>query len=337
MEISVSVERLRPALQTYGSKVREFTPVPLSRNREVALAVLRELGDAAQLSDGSYRLQLSEDVVARAILIVEAIQDQTDRRVVEASLPTRPEFFNKTVIQRKAMLEKEGISADVFRTRRSRVLPDVAVALAREFRGRSSSVPLLGIAGDYDNPELDAAADAFGMGLAELRIGLVSGYAAAGQRISRAMADALSDKGVVDSDRITQYARIVKGRSQPSGPGQLIMYGKTQEEKRHRMLRDCKVVVLFGGGAGTTDEARIAERYRIPVIPMGFSGGAALRYWQDTRSAAESVILGGHPVDPVLYEQLGHVHHHAAVRAALALVRQAITAQPVDSCGISQL
>ncbi|MEU7146109.1 hypothetical protein ABZ942_42180 [Nocardia sp. NPDC046473] len=338
MEISESVEQLCVALENYARRVREFTPIALSSSEQSALAVLRELGDVARLSDAGYRQQLAGDVVATVVLIVEAIHDPIRRRVAEAALATRPEFYSKNVGQRMAVLAKDWVSPDMYKDRRSGVLHDVAMALAMEFGGGARSLPRLCIAGDYDDRGLDADADALGRGLAELPIRLVSGYAAAGQRVGRAMLDALSDRGmVVDSDRVTQYARTVKDRSiEKDYPGHLVAYGRTQEDKRHRMLRDCKVVVLFAGGAGTRDEARIAENYRIPVIPLAFTGGAAQRYWQERRPAAETIILGGHLVDPVLYEQLGHRHGDAAVRAALGLVRQVIMAVPVDSCAIAR-
>jgi hypothetical protein len=333
---TVSVARVYAALESCGRSLREFTPIALSRDEYAAHALLNELGDAERLSDEGYRLELIGDVVSAVTLIVDRIQDDTCRRVGEAALPVRPEFYGKRVGERLKVLVKEGISEDVYKDRRPRVLHDIAVALAREFQGRSRSLPLVCIAGDYDDPALDAGAVALGKGLAEPGIRLVSGYARAGQQVGLAMANALEEGGmVVDADRITQYARTVKDRLHPKGLiGRLIAYGETQEHKRHRMIRDCHVVLLFAGGDGTAQEARIAESYRIPVIPLGFTGGMARRYWQDMLASADPIILGGHPVDPVLYAQLGHGHRDVAVQAALALIRQVITASPVDSCEV---
>lgn len=336
METSVSVGHVYDALNDFARSIREFTPTALLRNEAKSRAVLQVLGDTAQLADEGYRFQLAEDLVAAERLIVAAIFDPIRRRVGEAVLPSKPDFYGRPVGERVAVLSAEHITVDMYKDRRSGVLLDIAVGLAREFRGGSRRLPLLGIAGSYNDERLDVPARAFGEGLAEMRLRVASGYARPGQLIGGAMAEALSRKGmVIGSDRVVQYARTAKRRWHPEGmPGSLIVYGATQEEKRHEMLRDCTALVLFAGRAGTAREARIAESYRIPVIPLPFGGGAGLRYWEKGRAAVKTMMLGGHPVDPVLYAQLGHHHRDVAVQAALALVRQAITAVPVDSCEI---
>ncbi|MFD3427393.1 hypothetical protein [Nocardia fluminea] len=258
-------------------------------------------------------------------LIVAAIPDRTERRVAEAVLALTKEFHGKPVVKRKDILLEERITEDVYKDRRPRVLHHVGCSLARQFRDRSTGLTSLCVAGNYRDPALDVEADLFGQGLAELPIRLVSGYTAAGQRIGRAMVTALEDKGViVDEDRVTEYAREVKHRWTPPGAGRLIRVGRTQEQKRHRMLRDCDVVALFGGGAGTAKEARIAEDYGIAVVPLPWTGGAAHQYWQAMLPRAGSIVLGRYPVDPMVYAALGDPDLDLARRAAFALIQQAL-------------
>jgi len=336
MQTKVSVARLTKALRLCGRDLREFTPVALSRDSLAALALLNELGDPARLSDERYRLELAGDVATVVRLIIDRIKDDTCRRVGEAALAVHPDFYGMGVGERMLVLRGEGISEDVFKDRRLDVLPDVAVSVIRAFPGGVRRRLVVGICGDYDEPALDGSAEVFGRGLAERGVGVVSGYARAGLQVSLAMVNALEERGiVVDDERVIQYARETKDRLHPKGlVGRLIAYGQTQEQKRHRMLSACDVVVLFAGGDGTAAEARIAASYRIPVIPLGFTGGTAQQYWESELASAAPIMLGGYEVDRVLYTQLGHGHRDVAIHAGLALITQLMTASPVDSCDL---
>ncbi|MGW6700010.1 hypothetical protein [Nocardia sp. NPDC055049] len=325
MKSSASVDLLCEALGKYGTVVREFTSLTLSQDMRPSRAVLEQLGTESALADGDYRVCLAEDVVRTTRLVVAAIPDRTERRVAEAVLALSTEFHGKSVGRRKDILATEGISEDIYKDRRPRVLHRVGCALAQQFRDRSAGLTSLCVAGNYRDPALDVEADLFGRGLAELPIRMVSGHTVAGQRIARAMVAALEDKGVIiDADRVTEYAREVKHRWTPPGAGRLIKVGRTQEQKRHQMLRNCDAVALFGGGAGTAKEAKIAEDYGIAVIPLPWTGGTAHEYFQAILPRAGSIILGRYPVDPMVYESLGDPDLDLARRAGFALIQQAL-------------
>ncbi|MGW0252107.1 hypothetical protein ACWDYH_36325 [Nocardia goodfellowii] len=325
MTTTVSVEGLYAALAKYGTLVGEFTPSKLARTEGAALALLRELGDETRLDDERYRLQLVDDVVRTTLLIVSRMPDPTVRRVIEAALALRQEFFGKPVGKRIASLD--GISEDVYKDRRRQGLHSVAFALAKQFHGRAIGFARVCIAGSYGDRGLDAFAEEFGARLAEFErpIVAVSGYAAPGRRISEAMVAALVDKGVaVDSRRVVEYAREVKDRVSLQGPGSLIRHGKTQEPKRYAMLQGCVAVVLFAGSHGTAEEARMAENLHIPVIPLPWTGGTARQYWLDRLATMESI--GGR--QGFLYKQLGDSDRSIAMQAALDLLERAIGLAP---------
>ncbi len=333
MQRRISIGGLAKALQECGRELREFTPAALSRDVRSAHALLNELGDPELLSDEAYRLELARAIPPRVRIIVDQIYDPTRRRVAEAALALHPDYYGTLVGERKkTLVSEEGISADVFRDRRRDALWDIAVKLAQAFPAGWPQRPVVCIAGNYEGTQWDAACRALGSGLAELDVDVTSGYARAGLQVSIAMAKRLEERGIqLGTGQIIQFARHVYQRDHPEGlVGHLHVYGETQRAKRLQMLPGSDVVVLIAGGPGTAEEARLAQSLRIPVIPLTFTGGTARRHGEAMRAAGRPLVLGGHPVDPMLVAQLGQGHGGAGVQAALALIRQVIFASAVD-------
>ncbi|MFB8276935.1 hypothetical protein [Nocardia colli] len=318
------VTPLHEALEQYGRRARR-----LSEGRMLAEdVVLQQLGDAVQLAAPSYREQLARRVVAMLRSLVEGMTDPIDRRIAEAVLATKPEFHDKTVDQRRTYVREHdlGFTDDQFKTRRARVISDLAADLAAAFRIQETPVGRIFIAGSYTDPRWDRDAAELGTALAQLPVSLISGMALPGRRVGYAMADALAANGIYSPSRIQLFSRA--NVNQPTDAdrrvGSVAYFGSTQQEKRREMVRLADVTILFGGHDGTVEEAALAEEHEVPVIPLAFTGGAARQYWLSNRRSAGNMYLGGRKVEIRTYEALDHNMNSLALRAAIQLITQAV-------------
>ncbi|NQE67369.1 hypothetical protein NG2371_01821 [Nocardia gamkensis] len=290
--------------------------------------VLRQLGDEARLSDPLYREQLARRVVVMLRSLIAAMPDPVDRRIAEAVLAAAPEFYDRTVEQRRAYVREHdfGFTDEQFKTRRARVVADLAADLTAAFRNHTEPMSRIFISGSYDDVRWDRDAAELGTALADLPVSLIAGMALPGRRVSYAMADALAARGIYSPSRIQLFSRA--NVAQPSDAdrrvGSIVYVGSTQQQKRREMVRHSSLVILFGGGNGTVEETNLAEAHGVPVIPLAFTGGAAQQYWLSHRHATDVIRVGGHPVDPGTYALLNHEVHSLALRAAIDLVRQGL-------------
>jgi hypothetical protein len=290
--------------------------------------VLLRLGDGVQLSDIGYREQLARQVVSTLRSLIEGIHDPTDRRIAEAVLASKPEFYEKTVDQRRAYVREHdlGFTDDQFKTRRARVINDLAADLAEAFEDQPPSAQRIFVGGNCRDPVWDRDATELGVALADLPVTVVTGSARPGRLIAYALADALVTKGKYLPSRVMLFAHANPKRpTQADRPlGTLTYFGATAHEKRCEMLRISNLAIMFGGGQGTKEEAELAESRGIPVIPLAFTGGAARQYWLSHRDSVNTMCLGGRQVDVQLYEALDHGVHSLALQAAMRLIRQSL-------------
>ncbi len=290
--------------------------------------VLRQLGDGTLLSDPGYREQLARRVVTVLRSLITAIADPVDRRIAEAVLAATPEFYDKTVEQRRAFVREHdlGFTDEQFKTRRARVVGDLAADLTAAFRNHTEPMSRIFISGSYDDVSWDRDATELGTALADLPVSLIAGMGLPGRRVSYAMADALAAKGIYSPTRIQLFSRanVTQPTDADRRVGSIVYVGSTQQEKRREMVHHSSVVILFGGGNGTMEETNLAEEHGVPVIPLAFTGGAAQQYWVSHRHATGDIRIGGHPVDPGTYALLNHEVHSLALRAAIDLVTQVL-------------
>lgn len=122
MEAQADVEVVRAALERYGRRARRLSPSRLMEFREV-VGFLKNDSETVSAA--------AERVAARLTQIIEGIIDPVDRRIAEALLASKPEFYEKTVSMRQAHVREHdvGFSDDQYKTRRRRIIRDVAAAL----------------------------------------------------------------------------------------------------------------------------------------------------------------------------------------------------------------
>lgn len=136
--VSVPKSELQSALEEYGRCARQLSVGKLLASKE-GRAVLVAVGTEDQLADSDKFHDLGVQVEARLRAVIASITDRVDRRIAEAVLATEEEFFEKQVERRKQYLhEHDGISDDVYKTRRPRVIGEVAIALERAMNGQPS-------------------------------------------------------------------------------------------------------------------------------------------------------------------------------------------------------
>ena len=138
------LSELHAALEQFGRRARKLSAARL----EEFDMVLEAVGTPDQLADPDRRHDFAVRVDAALRSIVDSIDDSVDRRIAQAVLASEPEFFDKTVTARRQYVaEKDlGFTDDQFKTRRRRILGDIAAALAAAFlqdRGINESLSRL--------------------------------------------------------------------------------------------------------------------------------------------------------------------------------------------------
>ncbi|WP_280448623.1 hypothetical protein [Nocardia brasiliensis] len=315
---------LYQALEKFGRQARQLS---VARMLSVDF-VLRELADEGTLADATKREQFARDIVVTLGSLVEEMNDPVNRRIAEAVLAVKAEFFDKTVDERKDYVRDNdrGFSDDQYKARRAKVIADLEQGLLKAFRNENPVLRKVFIAGSYRDPVWDRDAAELGIILAGMPVIVVSGSEMPGRRISYAMAEALEAKGIYAPDRIRLFAR-----TDPNKPtladrplGTITYFGTTKTEKRREMIRISEAALLFGGRDGTIIEAQMAEAAGIPVIPLAFTEGAAKQYWLAHKPSSTTPLVGGKPIEPATFELLHHSLHSIALQAAATLLRQAL-------------
>lgn len=123
------------ALEKFGRQAARLDTPKLERFPFVLIALF---GDGVQRDQESLHRRAA-DVEVALLDIVARLRDNTDRRIASAVLATSAEFYGKTTTRRLDVLQAEGISSDVFWTRRPLVLREISSELQATFLGRSAT------------------------------------------------------------------------------------------------------------------------------------------------------------------------------------------------------
>ena len=154
-------------------------------------------------------------------------------------------------------------------------------------RTRDAAVFLSGSERDGAVLDFTDLCRAIGSRLAELPISLQSLAGPAAGKISHAFARVLCQDGAVPAAQRIRFYYEQSGGAEKQYHASVIgtrIYTDTDaSDLRGAALRQCRAMILLGGGGRTQLEVAAAEQQKIPVIPVAASGGFALQYWKDHR------------------------------------------------------
>lgn len=121
------VSELHDALGEFGRRGKKLSVARL----EEFDAVLKVVGTPEQLNDEEQRRALAASVYEALRSTVESLDDPVDSRIAQAVLATEPEFHDKTVEERKAIVRENdrGFTDEQYKDRRRRVIGDIEEAL----------------------------------------------------------------------------------------------------------------------------------------------------------------------------------------------------------------
>jgi|GEM_PF-4776967 len=125
------VSQLHEALAIFGRRGRGLTAARLQSYPSVLVALFGE--DA--LVDAGERQILAERTESALLGIIAGIGDATDRRIAEAVFAAKSEFYDLNVARRQGYIEAvDGVAIrELYKTRRARIVEDVAAALQGVF------------------------------------------------------------------------------------------------------------------------------------------------------------------------------------------------------------
>lgn len=141
MEAKLVVEdlrgQLRAALEGYGRRARKLSVARLAEDAEL-LRLVRQLAVDIPAVTAHDLASAVEQALLEAI---QSLSDPVDQRIAQAVLASEPEFWDKTVAQRRAYVatNDRGFSDDQFKTRRRRVLAELADHLCEARLGATSA------------------------------------------------------------------------------------------------------------------------------------------------------------------------------------------------------
>ena len=127
------VSPLHAELESFGRRARRLTADRLQTYPGVLAALFGE----EALVDADQRQILAERVERAILAIIAGINDREDRRIAEAVFAAKPEFYDLNVTERQSKSEElDGPIRELYKTRRARIVGDVAAALQRMFCGQ---------------------------------------------------------------------------------------------------------------------------------------------------------------------------------------------------------
>jgi hypothetical protein len=139
--MTTSKTPLIKALEGFGRRAMCLSVAKLEAVQGILVALF---GDEVR-ADGDLLHDRAVRVHAALLEIIGGLPDKTDRRIVTAVLAAEKQFHNSSVEDRLLILFDEGISSDVYWTRRPELLRQVAAELMDRFGSESTvdmSVPL---------------------------------------------------------------------------------------------------------------------------------------------------------------------------------------------------
>lgn len=144
------------------------------------------------------------------------------------------------------------------------------------------TVPYVMICGSYQRNRInDKLCNLLGTELAKFNIGVISAGGKPALKISESMNKMLSDLGQYDPNKIVTVYRK-KGKTDElkiKRIGSILFVGNDIHDIRDYIFSKSKVLIAIGGATKTKEEVLIAQERKIPVIPVGISGGTGLDIW----------------------------------------------------------
>jgi hypothetical protein len=136
----------------------------------------------------------------------------------------------------------------------------------------------------------------------------------------------LDARGAYDSGRFTLVRRQ---RDEELGPpntrfGRVVFTGGSPVVLRSVALGEVRALLVLGGGDGTQHEIDQAAEVGLGVIPVGCTGGTAETWWLRMQQDLGNQVLGGRPIDPVVFADLMSEAIDKVAEAAARLVAQAL-------------
>jgi hypothetical protein len=215
-------------------------------------------------------------------------------------------------------LERSGI--DVFPIDSFDELDDLSGALLLQARDAN-----IFVSGSGEGEPFEAICAALGAGLSALAdsISLLSFGGSAALSISNSLKAALPE-GSYDPERLRFYFR-----SNPNGApiefkervGTAVFTEQSLESMRASVLSQVRVMLVVGGGRTTGEEAELARKEGIIVVPVAASGGTAKEIWE--AESAASLQLGNEGSRD-LWTALESDDIDAAARAAVEIIGQVL-------------
>jgi hypothetical protein len=314
---------LHAALQTYGRNAQGLSIETMLTTDDVLVA----LAGHARLAVPDYREHLAAWVVTQLRSLIAEIDDRVNRRIAQAVLASEPEFHGKNVTERLTHVRDHdrGFSDDQFKTRRRRVLSGLAIALDIAYRRKET--PHIFIAGNYIDPSWSTVTAQLGRALARLPVSLLVMASRPALETGYAMAGMLRATNTYTAERLTVFRRTGSRRPAPIHQflGNLTHLDATLSQARQQILHSAQLAILFGGGTGTAEEARMADEAGVPVVPLAFTGGTARQYWLAGRATNRYT----EKVDTRAYHRLDNPAPEIALPAAVHLITRHLNIQPL--------
>lgn len=194
---------------------------------------------------------------------------------------------------------------------------------------RRCQPPRLFVSGSGDH--LDQACRGLGRRLGQVEgLTVVSLAGDAGRLVSYGFAEALRQQGRYEPDRVRFLFRAKTDRMGASPPapdertGVAVYTDSRVEDLRCQVIDGARAVVVAGGGGRTREEADLAERLGVPVVPLASTGGAAADLWRKMSRRLPKLTMGGAPIDPHRFAALADRDARRFLPSAISMVRQAM-------------
>ncbi len=183
------------------------------------------------------------------------------------------------------------------------------------------NVPYILICGSYHiNRNNDKFCDFLGSGLAKHNIGVISGGGKPGIRVAESLNRLLTDLEQYQSSKIITVYRKKNTAEELKIKriGFIFFEGKNVDEMRSYLLANSKVMIVIGGAVKTKEEVLLAQERKLPVIPVGMTGGTAHNVWLKYYKAEKYE-------DEKLFSKLNNQNPFIASDAVIALLKNIIS------------
>ncbi|MHB8288600.1 MAG: SIR2 family protein [Acidimicrobiales bacterium] len=106
--------------------------------------------------------------------------------------------------------------------------------------------------------------------------------------------------------------------------GRIAFTGEVPNDLRSAALAEVRALIILGGASGTQAEVDQALEIGLGIVPVASTGGTARDHWERMQEHLDQKVLGGQPIDPVVFDNLASPESDRAVAAAVRLATQAL-------------